>query len=340
MTEPAQLTRSRNEVMVAAWFQCTSLYIEGDPCDGDYQIIRRCPGTRMQAHHVKKRSAGGGHEPENLLPWCTECHEAFEQTPKRNGPFTDSAGRKFYTEDIGDRHEIRKVRVYNYLDFEAELEAEFIDVQKTLGMAALWGTKANYCSGFTFEKMDRLALWQMDPDLQTEDTSLGEYLRNRGLGIADSTLANYIRVARVFRHKKIALHETLDAIDECVRTHLVPVGFSAVRDNLSSIRRLEKPAILGLLSNTPSSDFKASITDHLEDKANQEAIAEGNVRVQMSATLTVEIDHTMTSVGSVEGDRKKLEGRLVSAIGKRAVPGSFRVKHHGEPVPVVANTGT
>ena len=332
MTEPAALTHARNEVMVAAWFQCVSLYIDGDPCTEDYKILKRCPGLRMGAHHHKKRSAGGEHTPENLLPWCHDCHERLEATTKRNGPFTDDAGRDFYTEDIGGRDEVRKVRVYDYMEFADELEGRHIENEQLMALGASYGIKGQHCIGFAMEESDRLGLWMMSDDLNPEDTDFCAYLNNRGMSIAETTLREKINVYASLRRKGIGYQDLLDAVDECSQVHKFPPGYTAIRDNMPKLRLLEAPEILGLLASSPSSDFKASLSDHIEGAKNDAALERGETRVTCSATLTVELEHTFTSLGSVEADRAKFEGRIRSAIGVRGIPGSFRFKHHGEPV--------
>lgn len=331
MNEPAQLTHSRNQAIVDAWGQCVALYVkEGD----ELRILYRCSGNRIEAHHATKRSAGGGHEPENILPWCSEHHRKVHEDPHVTGPFTDSAGRRFYREDVGPKDRIEKVRIYDFRDFQAELQDRFIENEQLMALGATYGVKGQHCLGFALEEADRLSLWQLADDLEADDADFHTYLNRRGMTIAHTTLAEKINVYATLRKKGIEFQHLLDAVDECAQVHKFPPGYAAIRANLPSLRRMEGPEIVGLLAGSPSSDFKAAISDHLENQANQKAIAEGNVRVTLSATLTVEIEHTFTSLGSTEADRKKLEGRIVSAIGKRGVAGSFRFKHHGEPVRV------
>lgn len=329
MNEPAALTRSRDEAMIEAWGQCASLSIEGDPCTDDFRILKRCSGSRLDAHHVQKRSAGGSHTTDNIMALCVDCHRrVHEQAGRMTGPFDDSLGRRYYFDDIGGAREIRKVRIYNWRDFKEHLESRFIEAESVLAAGSRWGKKGQWAAGWAFEEMDRLGLWQLDADLQPEDTTFVDYLRNRGLGIAEVTLNQYTNVVSVLREAGVQLDELLGAVDICGEVHSHPAGYSSVRDNLPAIRKMDREQIVSLLETTPSSDFKATVHDRIEDAETAAAIEQGKTRVQMDTTLTVEIQHTFTSMGNESLDRAKLEGRIRQAIGKRGVPGSFRFKHH------------
>lgn len=331
MSEPAALTRSREQALIEVWGQCASVFVD---VDEGFRVLWRCASGRLEAHHkdgdqaLGTRKSGRGHSPEGIVPWCLECHQLIYHSGKRKGPTKDKQGREYWTQDIGDRSEVRIVRVYDWRELAPELEERFQYAGELMRVGATWGKKGQWCIGWAWEEMSRLALWQMDSDLTERDTSFGDYLRNRGVRIEDKTLLQQCNVAGTLKAKGITIEELLETVDECAAVHQFPAGYASVRDSLPAVRQMDKPQILTLLSSTPSSDFNDAIHDQLEGAANDAAAERGETRVQMDCTLTVGISHTMTSVGSKKEDQRKLEGRIRQAIGKRGVPGSYRFKHH------------
>ena len=309
------LTVSTN-VIERAEFQCELIRLDAG----------RCSGTSCDKHHVRFKSHGGDDTEDNLVLICRNHHTQIHDG-KLTGPYWDERGR-FFAQEVGPRDRIVKARWHVWHELREELEARFFESYSILANGAQWGQKSKWSSAWAFEQMSRMALWLLDPDLNPEDTTFGEYLRNRGLIIADNTLTQYINVAVSLRDRGVTLEDVLGAVDECSQVHQFPAGYSAIRDNLPTIRKMDREQIVNLLSTTPSSDFKATIHDRLEDGKNKAAAQRGETRVTMSATLTVEIEHTMTSVGTEFEDRGKLEGRIRQALGKRMVPGSDRFKHH------------
>lgn len=60
-----------------------------------------CTGRVEHAHHIRMRSQGGSHDPENVLAACQPCHEVCHANPEQS--YRDGWLRRRYPRD-GDFH--------------------------------------------------------------------------------------------------------------------------------------------------------------------------------------------------------------------------------------------
>lgn len=67
----AELALSKGEVLARSAGHCEA-----------HDFSPHCTRVGTVLHHVKRRSQGGGNEPENLLWLCVPCHDAIHQNPE------------------------------------------------------------------------------------------------------------------------------------------------------------------------------------------------------------------------------------------------------------------
>jgi 5-methylcytosine-specific restriction endonuclease McrA len=72
VSDPYELRKARKAVRQRS----------GGRCEG--QIASVCIGKAMHAHHIKRRSGQGKHDPENLVDLCAPCHEWVHANPKQS----------------------------------------------------------------------------------------------------------------------------------------------------------------------------------------------------------------------------------------------------------------
>jgi hypothetical protein len=70
ISEPYELRKAKKVVRARSGGRCEA------------RIPSICTGRATEAHHIKMRSRGGKHEPENLLDACHACHQHITEHPK------------------------------------------------------------------------------------------------------------------------------------------------------------------------------------------------------------------------------------------------------------------
>lgn len=90
----------RDEVLVEARHRCTI-----------------CAEKCFEIHHIVEQAEGGGHEPENLIVLCPNCHQ---QRYHRNGEFTRDQLR-LYKKKLLERNEVERRLLLNLDDIRARI---------------------------------------------------------------------------------------------------------------------------------------------------------------------------------------------------------------------------
>lgn len=292
-----QLDKSRAQVFLQAWYQCVALSVEYFE-DGSFQILGRCPSTRLEAHHDTKRSAGGGHDPENLIPWCSTHHQEFEASTKITGPFSDEHNRRYHLQDIGSKHQIRKVRLYDFRDFEAELQQEFLAAEAMLADGALLDLRSTIRKAFSLWRIYTMGLWQLDGESDT----FGAYLHAHGIREAPKTLDAWFLMARRFQKKGLTVERIDAAIERARLLHGRPATYTALRSAMPHTKDMSGDQIAELIENTPAPELPGVAEASEEAIASERARAEGIDRVCVRGVATVTYELTFDSTGSTEGD--------------------------------------
>lgn len=70
ITEPSELRKAKKIIKQRSGGRCEA------------RIPSVCTGQATDAHHVKRRSRGGKHDPSNLLAVCRRCHDFIGANPR------------------------------------------------------------------------------------------------------------------------------------------------------------------------------------------------------------------------------------------------------------------
>lgn len=272
--------KSRHVVLADADGRCSLVHPEKGRCS-----VIRGVGT----HHVVFRSAGGSHDPENLIAICGAHHELIhERRLHRQG---DGGELTFYETSTKTTWEV-------WRNVKSDMEDEFTELATMLEEGVLYGRMAAARVAYALGGIHEKSLWQLEGW-----DSWGDFLADRGF-----TLSNAQNALRFYRTYYVRLGYDVTDFDE------LPQTYTSLRAAIPQLKGMTRDEVDEVLAHPPSEVVAAS----QEAKDEKAAAEEGGERVRLTARGRFTAQLEMASSGDPERDKdeffKRIRGSLPRTI--------------------------
>lgn len=285
---------NRNEripTQVRAWGQC-EMYLRA-PGGG------RCArSTSQEAHHIVKRSLGGGDEPENIAELCTEHHAEVERRSStaswlylvRQDDGTDA----YATTEGGEAVWFLWPNIRNEMRGVADGLVNDLQVATAIRVESGW------------RLLDTLAAMEAEGDMWNLTHGGLDGLAIE-LGSTPHTLRRYLKMGREYRRLDIETQEWL-------RKHSPTV---LGRARLAELPPADLEAVRELIETTP--DVNAVIVEGRQRAALAQAEGAGKVLSEVTliadaATFSVDVEHARAADPIELAKRRILSGKAVVGV--------------------------